>query len=107
MELMDLIEDGTLSTSMAKTVFEEMFETGNAPKEIAESAGMVQISDTDLIRSAVEEAIAGNPQPVADYVQGKETAMRFLVGEVMKATRGKANPQLVSTVLREKLEALR
>ena len=106
-ELLDMVESGTLSSSMAKTVFENMFETGNAPKQIADEEGMVQISDTDSIRPAVQQAIADHPQPVADYLKGKETAIRFLVGQVMKITRGKANPQLVSKLLSEELESVR
>ena len=106
-ELLELIEDGTLSNNLAKTVFEEMFTTGNPPKQIVEKAGMVQISDEDSIRPAVEEAINSNHGPVTDYLGGKETAMRFLIGQVMKITRGKANPQLASRLLEEKLESMR
>ena len=106
-ELLELIEDGTLSNNLAKTVFEEMFTTGNPPKQIAKKAGMVQISDEDSIRPAVEEAISSNHGPVTDYLGGKETAMRFLIGQVMKITRGKANPQLASRLLKEKLESMR
>ena len=106
-ELLALIDDGTLSTSMAKTVFEEMFETGAAPAEIAQRTGQVQISDADVLAQAVAEAIGSNPNPVADYLKGKETAMRFLVGQVMKITRGKANPQLAGELVMAKLESLR
>ena len=106
-ELKELVEDGTLSSTMAKAVFEEMFETGRPPREIADERGMVQISDADSIRQAVEEAIGDFPDPVADYLGGKETAARFLVGQVMKITRGKANPRLVSELLQEKLESMR
>ena len=106
-ELLDLIDAGTLSTGMARTVFEEMFNTGRPPEAIAEESGLAQISDTDAVQAAVEQAIDGNPKPVADYLGGKETAMRFLVGQVMKATRGKANPQLATTLVKEKLESLR
>ena len=106
-ELLGLIESGTLSTSMAKTVFEKMFETGQPPKQIAEEAGMAQISDAEAVLPAVQQAIADNPQPVADYLNGKETAIRFLVGQVMKLTRGKANPQLVSELLSEELKSPR
>jgi aspartyl-tRNA(Asn)/glutamyl-tRNA(Gln) amidotransferase subunit B len=104
-DLIGMVEDGRLNSNMAKTVFEEMFESGRAPAEIAESAGLVQISDAGSIEAAVSEAIDSNPRPVADYLNGKETALRFLVGQVMKATRGKANPQLATTVLKERLEA--
>ena len=106
-ELLELVEDGTLSSSMAKTVFEEMFDTGVAPKEIVESSGAAQIGDADAIRPAIEQAVESNPKPVADYLQGKETALRYLVGQVMKITRGKANPQLATQLLLEKLDAMR
>ena len=106
-ELVMLLDGGTLNSTTAKTVFEEMFATGASPGKIVETSGLSQISDTDSIRSAVQEAISGNPQPVGDYLSGKETAMRFLVGQVMKSTRGKANPLLVSELLKRELEALR
>jgi aspartyl-tRNA(Asn)/glutamyl-tRNA(Gln) amidotransferase subunit B len=95
-EMLDLIEAGTLSTSMAKTV-----------RAIAEERGLVQISDLDSIRAAVEEAVSSNEKAVSEYLGGKETAIRFLVGQVMKITRGKANPQLANELLKEKLESLR
>ena len=104
-DLIGMVEDGRLNSNMAKTVFEEMFESGRAPAEIAESAGLVQISDADSIEAAVAVAIDNNPRPVSDYLNGKESALRFLMGQVMKATRGKANPQLTTSMLREKLEA--
>ena len=107
LELLDLIDDGTLSTSMAKTVFETMFETGRSPKQIAEADGMAQIVDAQSLKPAVDQAISSNPKPVADYLAGKETAVRFLVGQVMKLTRGKANPNLVSEMVKESLEARR
>ena len=106
-ELLELIDAGTLTTTLAKTVFEEMFDSGRPPRRIAEEGGMVQMSDADSVAPAVAEAIANNPSPVADYLDGKETAMRFLVGQVMKITRGKANPQLVSKLVKEKLESMR
>ncbi len=106
-ELLSLLDDGTLNSNTAKGVFEEMFATGAGPKEIVEASGLSQISDADAIRSAVQGAISGNPQPVADYLGGKGTVMRFLVGQVMKSTRGKANPQVVSELLKDELEALR
>ena len=106
-ELLNMIEAGTLSTSMAKSVFEEMFRTGEPAKQIAESSGMVQISDADAVQPAVDEAIASNPKPVADFMSGKETAMKYLVGQVMRITRGKANPQLAAKLVKEKLESIR
>ena len=106
-DLLKMIDDGTLSSSMAKTVFERMFDSGRPPKEIAEESGLVQISDVDSIRSAVHDAVSDNPRPVSEYLEGKETAIRFLVGQVMKITRGKANPQMANELLKEKLESLR
>ncbi|MDP7412905.1 MAG: Asp-tRNA(Asn)/Glu-tRNA(Gln) amidotransferase subunit GatB [SAR202 cluster bacterium] len=106
-ELQNLVKAGTLNSNMAKDVFERMFESGGSPEVIAEAEGLVQISDTDAVNAAVAEAIAANPQPVQDYLDGKETAIRFLVGQVMKATRGKANPQIATEMLNDKLEALR
>ena len=103
MELIDLVESDQLSSSMAKIVFEEMFSTGRAPGYIANEKGLVQISD----QGAISEAIAGNPGPVAEYLSGKEQAIRFLVGQIMKITRGKANPKLANELLKEKLESLR
>ena len=106
-DLVELVDDGTLNSNMAKSVFEEMYATGEAPAQIAERAGMNQISDADSIHPAVEEAVASNPKPVEGYLSGKESAMRFLVGQVMKITRGKANPRIVPELLREKLESMR
>ena len=105
--LLDMISDGTLSNSMAKTVFEEMFNSGDPPGQIAARSGMVQISDAYVVGDAVEVAIVNNPKPVEDYLKGKETAMRYLVGQVMKVTKGKANPQLVGTLVKDRLESLR
>ena len=105
--LLDMVDSGALSTGMGRTVLEEMYNTGRDPREIADEAGISQISDTDVVRAAVDRAVSENPQPVADYLGGKETALRFLVGQVMKATRGKANPQMASEMLRDKLESMR
>ncbi len=106
-KLQEMVDAGSLSSTMAKTVFERMFETGESPDAIAESEGMAQISDTDAVMTAVEEAIAANPDPVNDYLGGKQQAMGFLVGQIMKATRGQANPKMASQLVREKLEAMR
>ena len=106
-ELIRLVEDGTLSASMAKTVFEEMFESGGSPTAVAEKRGLVQISDTDAVQAAVNQAVEDNPQPVKDYLSGKDTAIRYLVGQVMRITRGKANPQVAVELLRSKLESMR
>ena len=106
-KLLDMIDSGVLSTAMAKTVFAEMYATGDAPEHIAEEGGMAQISNADSITPAIDEAVAGNPGPVADYIGGKDAAIKFLVGQVMKITRGQANPQLVTTLLEDRLKAMR
>jgi aspartyl-tRNA(Asn)/glutamyl-tRNA(Gln) amidotransferase subunit B len=101
--LLRLIDGGTISGKIAKGVFEEMFETGKDPEAIVKEKGLLQISDEGAIAAAVDEVIAKNPKSVADYRAGKEKAIGFLVGQVMKATRGKANPDLVNRLLKEKL----
>ena len=106
-DLQNMVDDGALSSTMAKTVFEKMFETGRSADDIATSEGLTQISDTDAVSAAVEQAIGDNPDPVRDYLGGKQQAMGFLVGQVMKATRGQANPRMASQLVREKLEAMR
>ena len=106
-ELLDLVDDGTLSIGMARTVLATMFETGGSPKAIAARAGLEQVTDSDTLLPVVDEAISANPDPVADYLGGKETAMRFLVGQVMKITRGSADPKLAQKLVKEKLEAMR
>jgi aspartyl-tRNA(Asn)/glutamyl-tRNA(Gln) amidotransferase subunit B len=106
-ELLDMIDSDVLSTAMAKTVFEKMYATGDAPGRIAEKDGMAQISDADTMTPAIDEAVASNPGPVADYLGGKDAAIKFLVGQVMKITRGQANPKLVTTLLQDKLDSMR
>lgn len=106
-DLLDMVADDKLSGNMAKTVFEEMFDSGRAPADIAEERGLVQISDADALGAAVAEALAANPKPVAEYLDGKEQAVRFLVGQVMKITRGKANPQLAMQLLKSELDGMR
>ncbi len=106
-DLQGMVDDGTLSSTMAKTVFEKMFESGSDPKDITRAEGLAQISDTDSVLAAVERAIADNPSPVQEYLSGKQQVMGFIVGQVMKATRGQANPRVASQLVREKLEAMR
>ena len=102
-ELLDLVEKGTISISMAKDVFGEMFQTGRSPSQIVQEKGLAQISDVEELSRIVEQVIAENPGPVAEYLGGKEPVLRFLIGQVMKATRGKANPHLVNELLKQKL----
>ncbi|RKP45799.1 Asp-tRNA(Asn)/Glu-tRNA(Gln) amidotransferase subunit GatB [Cohnella endophytica] len=104
-EMIQLIEKGTISTKIAKTVFKGLLETGKSPQQIVEEQGLVQISDEGAILSIVDSVIAANPQSVEDFRNGKEKAIGFLVGQIMKETKGKANPGLVNKLLVERLNA--
>ena len=106
-DLQSMVDDGTLSSTMAKTVFENMFETGDSPRAIAEAEGLSQISDADAVLDAVRKAISDNPGPAQEYLDGKQQVTGFIIGQVMKATRGKANPRVASQLVRESLEAMR
>jgi aspartyl-tRNA(Asn)/glutamyl-tRNA(Gln) amidotransferase subunit B len=102
-EFTDLIDAGTISGPAAKTVLEEMFKSRKGAQSISQEQGLTQITDTHLLDGAVEEALQRNSQAVQDFHGGKETAIKFLVGQVMKETRGRANPSLVNQILQEKL----
>jgi len=102
-EMIGLMENGTISSKIAKTVFKAMLETGKAPKQIVEEQGLVQISDEGAIKAIVAAVIANNPKSVADYQGGNEKAIGFLVGQVMKESKGKANPQLANKLIAEQL----
>jgi len=102
-KLTDLIGAGSISGKQAKEVFAEMFASGTAPEKIVEAKGMSQVSDTGAIAGFVADAIAANPKPVEEYKAGNGKALQFLVGQVMKASRGKANPQLAVAELKKQL----
>jgi aspartyl-tRNA(Asn)/glutamyl-tRNA(Gln) amidotransferase subunit B len=102
-DMIQLLNKGTISGKIAKTVFDEMFESGKKPDEIVKEKGLVQISDESAIIAIVEEVLAANPQSVADYKAGKEKAIGFLVGQVMKQSKGRANPELANKLLKERL----
>ncbi len=101
--MIKLIDSGTISGKIAKTVFEEMYRSGKSAGEIIKEKGLIQISDTGAIEKAVEEVIAKSPDEVGRFRGGDEKLMGFFVGQVMKATKGKANPQLVNELLKKKL----
>ena len=101
--LLELIEKGTISQSAGKKVLQEVFESGKDPAVLIEELGLVQISDTDSIRALIEQVLAENEKSVNDYKSGKMNAFGFLVGQSMKASRGKANPKLVNEILKELL----
>jgi aspartyl-tRNA(Asn)/glutamyl-tRNA(Gln) amidotransferase subunit B len=104
-ELTTLVETNVVSTSVAKDVFEEMWTTGAAARAIVDARGLAQIGDTDALSSLVDDVIAAHPGPVAQYRSGKTQTFGFLVGAVMKASKGKANPASVSDILRGRLES--
>ena len=99
--LISLIDKGTISSKIAKQIFEEMFETGEDAKTIVEKRGLVQISDEGAIKEICQRVVDANPQSIIDYKAGKDRAIGFLVGQIMKETKGKANPQIVNKLLLE------
>ena len=103
-KLVDLIADGTLSNRLAKEVFEIMFDSGDDPEKIVEEKGMKQVTDTGAIEAAVDDAIAAGAAQVEQYTGGNEKVLGWFVGQVMKSTQGKANPQVVNEILRKKLD---
>ena len=106
-ELLALLESGTLGTTQAKAALEAMYQTGKPAGEVVRELGLAQVTDSGEIAVAVAQAIADNPSAVGDYLGGKETAAKFLVGQVMKVTRGKANPGIVAELVTEQLGALK
>jgi aspartyl-tRNA(Asn)/glutamyl-tRNA(Gln) amidotransferase subunit B len=102
--LLELVNANTINQPAAKKIFGLMFETGRPPRKIVEDLGLQQISDEDQLIAVAEQVVADNPEPVEKFKGGKESIMKFLVGQVMRATRGKANPQLAEQVLRELLQ---
>ena len=103
-ELVGMVSEGTISVTMGKTVLEEAYNSGASPKAIVRERGYTQISDTSSVEPAVREALETNPRAVADYLSGKESAAKFLVGQVMKITRGQAKPDLVNQLVTDALE---
>ena len=101
--MVDMIQSGAINGKIAKTVFEEMFRTGKEAADIVKEKGLVQVSDESAITGFVDQVIAANPAQVQQYREGKSAVIQYLVGQVMKASRGKANPQMVLKMLTEKL----
>ncbi|MGO4548610.1 Asp-tRNA(Asn)/Glu-tRNA(Gln) amidotransferase subunit GatB [Paenibacillus sp. 2TAB23] len=103
-EMIGLLEKGTINGKIAKTVFKAMLESGKLPQQIVEEQGLVQISDEGAVLVIVDQIIEANPQSVEDYRAGKDKAIGFLVGQIMKASKGKANPALANKLLIERLK---
>ncbi len=105
-ELIEIIEDGTISGKIAKEVFEDMWKSEKDPREIVEEKGLVQITDTAELEKIVEEVLAASQKQLEQYKSGKTQLFGFFVGQTMKATRGKANPQIVNELIKKKLSSL-
>ncbi len=102
--LLKLIKEDKISNNVGKKVLREMFETGKKPEDIVKEKGLIQISDEDELKKIVAQVLEENEQSVIDYKNGKDRALGFIIGQVMKATRGKANPQIVNKLVLEAIE---
>ena len=102
-DMITLIEQGAISGKSAKAVFDVMFETGKPPTDVVRELGLTQISGEEEIAAVIDKVLAANPKAVEDYRSGKEEAAKFLVGQVMRETRGRANPGVVNDLLRRRL----
>lgn len=101
--MIKMISDGVISTKIAKTVFEEMYRSGKDAKTVVKEQGLVQVSDSSAIEKIIDEVIKANPSQAADYRAGKEKLFGYFVGQVMKASKGKANPEIVNQLLKKRL----
>jgi aspartyl-tRNA(Asn)/glutamyl-tRNA(Gln) amidotransferase subunit B len=102
--MLDLVQKGTISSNIAKEVFDEMWATGKMPQDVVEQKGLTQITDTSAIEAVVAAVLVAHPQEVEQYRGGKTKLMGFFVGQVMRETKGKANPKIVNELIRKKLE---
>jgi len=103
-EAMKLVDDGVVNVTVGKNVFEEAFRTNKKPEQIVEEKGLKQISDTGELEKMIKELIAENPKPAEDYRAGNKKALTFYVGQIMKATKGKANPKIVNEIIIKEIE---
>lgn len=103
-DLLEFINAGKISNNIGKKVLREMFEIGEKPEAIIKKKGLIQISDEGELEGIIEKVLDENQQSVIDYKNGKDRALGFIIGQVMKATKGKANPQLVNKMVRERIE---
>ena len=101
--MIKLIGEGTISSKIAKKVFKELIEKGGDPNKIVKSQGLVQISDEKVLLEYVTNTLDANPQSIEDFKNGKDRAVGFLVGQIMKATKGQANPPLLNKILLEEI----
>jgi aspartyl-tRNA(Asn)/glutamyl-tRNA(Gln) amidotransferase subunit B len=105
LELIDLVDSGKISSRIAQEVFAEMFDSGKGPTEIVQQKGLLQVSDTGALEKFCDEVIQAHPGPAADFRAGKTAALNFLKGQVMKLSKGKANPALAGAILEQKLKS--
>ncbi|MGO1479316.1 MAG: Asp-tRNA(Asn)/Glu-tRNA(Gln) amidotransferase subunit GatB, partial [Senegalia sp. (in: firmicutes)] len=103
-ELIKLIDSGKISNKVGKKVLREMFEEGKNPQEIVKEKGLIQINDESEIEKMVDSVLDDNPESIEDFKNGKDRALGFLVGQVMKKSRGKANPGLVNKLISQKIK---
>jgi aspartyl-tRNA(Asn)/glutamyl-tRNA(Gln) amidotransferase subunit B len=103
-EMIGLIENGAISGKIAKEVLLEMFRSGNRPALVVEEKGLLQISDASELEAIAEAIIEANPGPAEEFRSGKDKVFGFFVGQMMKATKGKANPAVVNEILKKKLQ---
>ncbi|QPC45505.1 Asp-tRNA(Asn)/Glu-tRNA(Gln) amidotransferase subunit GatB [Mangrovibacillus cuniculi] len=103
-KMIKLIEDGTLSSKLAKKVFKTLAEKGGDPEKIVKEQGLVQISDEGVLRPMISEVLDANPQSIEDFKNGKDRAIGFLVGQIMKKSKGQANPPMVNKILLEEIQ---
>jgi aspartyl-tRNA(Asn)/glutamyl-tRNA(Gln) amidotransferase subunit B len=103
-KLISRIEDGTISGKIAKDIFEKMWSSGKEVDEIIQGEGLEQVTDDKEIESMIDQVIANNPEQLEQYRSGKDRLFGFFVGQVMKASQGKANPKQVNDILKSKLE---
>ena len=103
-ELLNLVKNSKINNNTGKKVLREMFDTGKEPEEIVKDGGLIQISDESELIGLIEKTLDDNPQSIEDFKNGKDRAIGFLVGQIMKASKGKANPQIVNRILSESIK---
>ena len=102
-DMINLIDNGTISGKIAKEVFEAMWKSGKHPQDIIEKKGLKQMADAGELEKVVDDVLTANPKQIKQYKAGKEQLFGYFVGQTMKATEGKANPQIVNDILKKKL----
>src|SRR5262249_3018038 len=104
--LVRFVDEGKISNKIAKKVFDEMRKSRKAPEDIIAEQGLTQVSDEGALAAQIDQVLAANPEKVAEYRAGRDKLLQFFVGQVMKATQGKANPQMLNDLLKKKLSAV-